>query len=79
MSITGIGLIVLPVSAGIAYTLSLINKVLHKIIINKNNKYKKQYKKDQQAIKSFDKLDRKSLQDSLFDKNEYKSLSNFFT
>ena len=54
LSITGIGLIILPISAGIACTLSLINKVLHKIIINKYNKYKKQYERDQNTIKSFD-------------------------
>ena len=41
LSITGIGLIILPTSAGIACTLSLGNKVLHKLIINKYNKYKK--------------------------------------
>ena len=56
LSITGIGLIVLPISAGIACTLSLGNKVLHKLIINKYNKYKKQYEGDQQTIRSFDKL-----------------------
>ena len=38
LSITGIGLIILPISAGIACTLSLGNKVLHKININKYNK-----------------------------------------
>ena len=38
LSLTGIGLIVLPISAGIACTLSLGNKVLHKLIINKYNK-----------------------------------------
>ena len=56
LSITGIGLIILPISAGIACTLSLGNKLLHKIVINKYNKYKKQYERDQQTIKSFDKL-----------------------
>ena len=40
LSITGIGLIVLPISAGIACALSLSNKILHKLIINKYNKYK---------------------------------------
>ena len=34
LSFTGIGLIVLPISAGIACTLSLGNKVLHKLIVN---------------------------------------------
>ena len=46
LSITGIGLIILPISAGIACTLSLGNKVFHKLIINKYNKYKKQYERD---------------------------------
>ena len=37
LSITGIGLFILPISAGIACILSLGNKVLHKMIINKYN------------------------------------------
>ena len=44
LSSTGIGLIVLPISAGIACSLSLGNKILHKLIINKDNKYKKNMK-----------------------------------
>ena len=79
LSITGIGLIILPISAGLACTLSLGNKVLHKLIINKHNKYKKQYGRDQQTIKSFDKIYRKSLQDKVLDKNEYDSLCNILT
>ena len=79
LSVTGIGLIVLPISAGIACALSLGNKILHKIIINKYNKYKKEYERDQNTIKSFDKLYRKSLQDDVIDKTEYESLCNIFT
>ena len=79
LSITGVGLIILPISAGVACALSLGNKILHKIIINKYNKYKKQYERDQNTIKSFDKLYRKSLQDNVIDKNEYESLCNIFT
>ena len=79
LSITGIGLIILPISAGIACTLSLGNKVLHKLIINKYDKYKKHYERDQNTIKSFDKLYRKSLQDNIIDKSEYETLCNIFT
>ena len=44
------------------------------------NKYqKKQYERDQQAIKSFDILYRKSLQDNLFYKYEYEILCKIFT
>ena len=78
LSITGVGLIILPISAGIACTLSLSNKILHKLIIDKYNKYKKQYERDQTTIKSFDKLYRKSLQDNIIDKNEYESLCKNF-
>ena len=79
LSITGVGLIILPISAGFACTLSLGNKVLHKLILNKYNEYKKQYESDQQTIKSFDKLYKKSLQDNIIDKNEYDNLCNIFT
>ena len=79
LSVTGIGLNILPISAGIACTLSLGNKVLHKLIINKYKKDKKLYERDQNTIKSFDKLYRKSLQDNVIDKTEYESLCNIFT
>ena len=79
LSVTGIGLTVLPISAGIVCTLSLGNKVMHKLITNKYNKYKKLYERDQNTIKSFDKLYRKSLQDHVIDKCEYESLCNIFS
>ena len=47
--------------------------------MQKYNKYKKLYEKDQQTIKSFDKLYRKSLQDNLIDISEYESLCNIST
>ena len=79
LSVTGVGLNILPISAGTTCTLSLGNKVLHKLFINKYNKYKKQYEKDQKTIKSFDKFYRKSLQDNAIDKDDYESLCNIFT
>ena len=47
--------------------------------MQKNNKYKKLYEKDQQTIKSFDKLYRKLLLDNIIDKTEYESVCNIFT
>ena len=79
LSVTGFGLVILPISAVIACGLSLGNKILHKLIINKYNKYKKQYERDQNTIKYFDKLYRKSLQDIVIDKTEYENLCNVFT
>ena len=79
LSLTGVGLIVIPISTASACLLSIVNKVMYEVIINKYNKHKKQYEKDQQTIKSFDKLYRKSLQVKIIDKNEYESLCNIFT
>ena len=78
LSITGVGLIVVPISAGIACGLSLCNKLLYELVMKKYNKYKKQYQKDELTIKSFDKLYRKCLQDNIIDKVEYESLCNIF-
>ena len=79
LSVTSFGSTILPISAGIACTLSLGNKILHNLTINNYNRCKKQYERDQQTIKSFDKLYRKSLQDNVIDKTEYESLCNIFT
>ena len=79
LSITGVGLKILPVSAASACILSSGNKVLHKIIINKYKKYKTQYEKDRQTIKLFDKIYRKTLQDNIFNKIENESLCDTIT
>ena len=79
LSVTGVDLNILPISAGIACGISLGKKVLHKLFINKYNKYKKQYERDPTTIKSFDKIYRKSLQDNVIDKTGYESLCNIFT
>ena len=71
LKITGIGLIVLLISTTSGCALSIGNNVLYGIIINKYNKYRKHYEKDQKIIKSFDKLYRKSLQEDTIDKSEY--------
>ena len=49
------------------------------MIIDKYSKYKKQYKKDQETVKSFTKLYRKFLKDNEIHKIEYESLCNYFT
>ena len=46
--------------------------------MQKIKKYKKQNEKGQQTMKHFDKFYRRSLQDNVFDKNEYESLRNIF-
>ena len=70
VSIPGNELTVIPKSAATACGLTSNNMVKYEIVLQKYNKYKKQIQKDQQTIKCFGKLYRKSLPDNVFDKNE---------
>ena len=79
LSITGIGLIRLLNSAGFACTLSLSNKVLHKMFINKYDKYKKPYERVQQTKKFLDKFFKKTLQDKVCDEKDSELLCEIFT
>ena len=79
LSLTGIGLIATPISSSVARGLTISNKVIYDMIVNKYNKNKKQYERDHQAIKSFDELYRKSLQDNVTHENDYESLCKKFT
>ena len=56
LSPIGLRLIVIPVSTSIACGLTISNKIIYEIKMQKYNNYKKQYEKDQPTIKSFDKL-----------------------
>ena len=77
LSLTEIGLIAIPISTAAACGLLNSKKIIYENVMQKHNKYKKQYEKDQQTMKSFDKLNRKSSQDNIIDKNEIESLCNF--
>ena len=46
LSLTELGLIVIPISTGIACGLTISNKVIYEIMMQKYNKYKKQYERD---------------------------------
>ena len=78
LSITRIGLRAIPISIATVCGLSFGNKVIYEIIINKYNKYQKQYGKDQQTAKSFDKLYKKSFEGNVIDKTEYENFCNNF-
>ena len=69
----------IPISTALACALSIDDKVLYELIMNKYNKYKKQHETDQLTIKSSAKLYGKSSQDNKIDKTEYESLCNNFT
>ena len=79
LSLTGIGLIAIPIKTATACALPIGNKVVYEIIINKHFKYKVQCEKDQQTNNSLDKLYRKSLKDNLIDNSDYESVCNILT
>ena len=68
LSLSGIGVIVIPTSNASACALSIGNNVFSEVIVNKYNKYKKQYERNRLTVKSFDELYRKSLQDNVIDR-----------
>ena len=81
LSLTGIGVVAISNKLNCNSTImvyQLANKVKKEIILNKYNKYREQYHKDQELIKPFDNLYRISLRDNVIDKNEYESLCNIF-
>ena len=69
LPLTGVGLIVIPMSTGIACGLAISNKLINETIMGKYKSYKKHNEKDQQTIKSFEKIYRKKLQDNLIENN----------
>ena len=79
LSLTRIGLIVIPITAATTCGFSIGKKVKYEKVLRKYNGTKKYFEKDQQTIKSFDKLNRKSLQENLIDKYEYESLCKVLT
>ena len=71
------GLIAIPFSVEAACGLSIGNKVIYEVVMQKFDLYKKQYKKVRQTFKSFDNFYKKSLEDNLSDICEKESLCNF--
>ena len=79
LSLTGIGLVVIPISTSTASGLPVGKKVVNEMIINKYIKYKKLCERAQQSIKSFDNIYRESLQGNVIKKKEYDSLGIIFS
>ena len=77
LSHSGVGLIVIAMSTGVACGLKFTKRVIYERVVQKHSKHKKN-QKAQQTDKLFDRLYRKCLKDDLIDKKEYESLCNNF-
>ena len=53
LSLTGIGLIVIPLSTSIARGLTISNKVIYEIVMRKYNRYKNQFEKESKNYQIF--------------------------
>ena len=78
LSVTTIGLIVKPILTGVRCGLTIGNKVILEVFLQKCNKHKKHYERAEQTVIFFDKLYRKCLPDDVIDKQEYGFLCNIF-
>ena len=67
-----------PLSTGVAVGLTISNEVISEIVMQQHNRYKKQFEKDQQKIKSFGIFYGKCLRGNVISKNEHESLCNTF-
>ena len=77
-SVTKIGFIVIPLCNGTVCGLTITNKALNELIVNKNKKYKK-FEKAQQTNNFFAKMYRNCLQGIRIDKEKYDFLCILFT
>ena len=78
-SLTGIGLIVIPITTASACALSIGKQVIYGVLIDKYNKDEKHYEKDQEAIKSSINYTEKLYKIIYSTKMNIKNLSNNFT
>ena len=76
LSVTGIGLTVIPISTGVTCGLKISNKVVYETVMQRFNKHEKPFERAQQTINSFDDIHRKCSQDNAIDIKEYESLCN---
>ena len=70
LSLTGISLIAIPISNCLASGLTISNRIVFEMSMQRYSKYRKQCDKDHKTIKSFDKFYRNSLQDNVIDESE---------
>ena len=77
-AVSGVCLIVVPISAGVLVVLPLGNKVNLGRKLNKYKRYKKQFENDQKSIESFKKLNTENLQEILIDRKEHECLCKKF-
>ena len=78
LSITGVGLVVVPVASGIGAGLCIISKLLGEYLKRKEQHNLKKYTLAGRTLHDFCKLHSKCLEDNKIDLNEYKKLKQSY-
>ena len=74
LSVTGVGLIVIPITSGIGAGVSIISKILNEYLKRKEQHNNKKYTLASRTLNDFCKLHSKCLEDNKIDLNEYNKL-----
>ena len=78
LSVTGVGLIVIPIASGIGAGVSIISKILNEYLKRKEQHNNKKYTLAGRTLHDFCKLHSKCLEDNKIDLNEYNKLKQTY-
>ena len=78
LSVTGVGLIVIPIASGIGAGVSIISKILNEYLKRKEQQNIKNYTLAGRTLHDFCKLHSKCLEDNKIDLNEYNKLKQTY-
>ena len=78
LSVTGVGLIVVPIASGIGAGVSIISKILNEYLKRKEQHNIKKYTLAGRTLHDYKKLHSKCLEDNKIDLNEYNKLKQTY-
>ena len=78
-SLTGFGIITIPIIAGVGCTLTIASKIISEYLKTKEKSYLEKYTLSHNTLQDFRKLHQKSLEDNIIDQNEYKRFTDMYT
>ena len=77
-SLTGFGIITIPIIAGVGCGLTITSKILCEYLKTKEKSYLEKYTLSHNTLQDFRKLHQKSLEDNVIDQNEYKKFTDMY-
>jgi len=78
LSVTGVGIIIVPISAGVGGFLGISSKLISEYLKRREKYHLKKYTLSLKTLEDFQKLHSKCLEDSKIDQNEYKKLTETY-